>query len=365
MAIVKITSMTVKKREDRIKSLYEDANKIIIKSIINTDSPSKDIDISNAYDRSTFTLGNYTTLDYHHKNDIKTLIQTILDYSYDSSKKRPLNIIMQAEPGSGKSHFIKCLAEKLSNKDVSAVTFNMASLQNIDDFIQPLEAVRNLKVIDQLPILFLDEFDSRDSNYPLLLPLLWDGEMHVGQRDLKLGKVIIILAGSGSQIENAVKSAKGMVKDFAKERTKIIDLLSRINGGEFIIPDLDFKDENRDRRVDKICIAISLLISRFGKKLTSVPWALLKFIALSKFRYGVRSLTHFIDLIPAVDGKNEEFHLKDLKLPLKSVSEIKNSSLAYHLIAEDGPASIVNLWKDLSSHPELVKIHSEQNDLPF
>jgi hypothetical protein len=286
----------------------------------------------------------------------------IVDYSNDSSKKRPLNIIMQAEPGSGKSHFIKCLAEKLNYSDVSAVTFNMSSLRNIEDFIQPLEAVRNLKVIDQLPILFLDEFDSDESNYPILLPLLWDGEMHVGQRDLKLGKVVIILAGSSSQIENAVKGAKGMTKDHSQERTKIIDLLSRINGGEFSIPPLDLKEEGRDRRVDKVCIAISLLLNRFGKNLIKVPWSLLKFIAISKFRYGVRSLTHFIDLIPAIED-GEVLQLTNLKFPFENVNDLKNSSLAYHLVADDGPAAVINLWKELADKDILVRIQREEEEL--
>ena len=64
-----------------------------------------------------------------------------------------------------------------------------------DDFTKPLDAVRNLKVNDKLPLLFLDEFDCDDRNYPILLPLLWDGELQVGQRDLKVGKVVIILGG--------------------------------------------------------------------------------------------------------------------------------------------------------------------------
>ena len=365
MAQITKKKTVLKSREDRFKELFHQSSSSILKQIINADSPTDDIDISIQYDHSTITLGEYTTLDYVHRSDIRLLMKTIIDYSNDSSKKRPLNIIMQAEPGSGKSHFIKCLAERLYNYDVSAVTFNMSSLQNLEDFIQPLEAVRNQKVLDQLPILFLDEFDSDETNYPLLLPLLWDGEMHVGQRDLKLGKVVIILAGSSTQIEKAVKSAKGMIKDVDQERTKIIDLLSRINGGEFNIPDLDYKDENRDRRVDKICISISILINRFGKALENVPWALLKFISLSKFRYGVRSLTHFIDMIPAIDDETKELQVKDLRLPLKSVPELKSSSLAYHLVADDGPAAIVTLWKELSSHTNLVKVYEEKLDLPF
>jgi hypothetical protein len=51
----------------------------------------------------------------------------------------------------------------------------MASLHSIDDLTQPLDEIRNLKVVDRLPILFLDEFDSNPANFPMLLPLMWDG----------------------------------------------------------------------------------------------------------------------------------------------------------------------------------------------
>jgi hypothetical protein len=187
--------------------------------------------------------------------------------------------------------------------------------------------------------------------------LVWDGEINLGHRDLKLGKVIIVLAGSQPNLPKIMEMAKSMQLKFEEnfnetektESTKIVDLLSRINGGVLKIPSLDIVQDNRDRRVDKICIAIALLQSRFGVQLTGIPKSLLRFISITKFRYGVRSIAHLIDLIPHISKPKSITH-KLLKLPLDSASKLKNSSLAYHLIDEDQALGIIEKWKNCSAN---------------
>ncbi len=48
----------------------------------------------------------------------------------------------------------------MESEKIRAITFNMASMESIDDMMQPLDSVRNLKVNDSFPIIFLDKFDS-------------------------------------------------------------------------------------------------------------------------------------------------------------------------------------------------------------
>jgi len=339
------------------KERYKQARQEIEDSILK-DLPELEVNIEKPYNRSKLTLGEYVTLDWEHIADIIRLKKIIREYATDSTKKRPLNIIMLAEPGSGKSHFIKCIAQKMDSENISAVTYNMANIDSINDFIQPLESVRNLKVLDRLPILFLDEFESNTKYYSLLLPLLWDGELHIGHSDLKLGKVIIIMAGSGPKITDAMKTSKGMHKQINLDNPKLADLLSRINGGELEIPSLDLEKNDRNRKVDKICIAIALIQQRFGRRITAVPWALLRFVADNYFRYGVRSITHLIDLIPKIDDDSIDLKLKDLNLSLNSVESLKKSSLIYHIISEDGPAEIIRNWEKIKESDVLVRFQS-------
>ncbi len=343
---------------------YKEARENIAGAILEETPPSEMVDISDSYQQSRLILMDYVTLDWQHRQDILRLINQINLYANDDTRRRPLNIIMQAEPGSGKSHLVKCLAKKLEAHHAAAVDFNMASLQSIDDLIQPLDEVRNLKVIDRLPILFLDEFDSSPSNYAMLLPLMWDGELHVGHRDLKLGKIVIILAASGKNIEQAMKSAKAMQLATEVQETKLVDLLSRINGGALEIPALDATSSDSGKNVDKVCLTVALLQRRFGNRLETIPWALLRFVVMSKFKYGVRSIAHLVDLVAPLDEKACSMHLSDLNLPLVSVPILRDSSLAYHIFSEDGPAAIIELWNECCKSDIAVRIKkkSEEED---
>lgn len=348
----------VPKKKD-LREQFRESHKSILDQIINESAPKKNIDISKEIAVSKIALDDYVTLDWQHHEDIQKLLKVILEYTKDSTRRRPLNVIMQAEPGSGKSHFIKSIAKRMATDGVSAVTFNMASLESVDDFVQPLEEVRNVKVVDKIPLLFLDEFDSDLRNYSLLLPLLWDGELSVGQRRLRIGKVVTVLAGSGAAISAVMKNAKGMRPETDENVGKLPDLLSRINGGELTIPNLDEVSGNRDRRVDKVCLTIALLLQRF-EALNSVPWAFLKFIAETKFRYGVRSISHLIDLIPSQVQDKKALDVSELQLPLSNAKALKGSSLAFHLVAEDGPAAVIETWKNAKASDALVTFGKNQ-----
>lgn len=349
---------------EALKEKYSQARQVITTAILEK-PPTADVDITKAYNTSRLLLNDYVTLDWEHRTDINRIRSQIRKYAEDRTRRRPLNIIMRAEPGSGKSHMVKCLARKLDFLHATSVDFNMASLQSIEDLIQPLDAVRNLKVADRLPILFLDEFDSNPANYAMLLPLMWDGELHVGHRDLKLGKLVIILAGSGKNIEQAMKAAKSMLVAPEAPESKLVDLLSRINGGELEIPPLDATTKDGDRRVDKVCLTASLLQNRFDDKLETIPWAFLRFVVMSKFRYGVRSIAHLVDLISPLEEKATSLQLKTLKLPLNNISELRDSSLAYHIYSEDGPAAIIDLWEKSCKCDIAVRIKEAEDDIPF
>jgi hypothetical protein len=356
--------MKKKKKLVSIKSLYARSREAIAQLILSNKPKESDIDIKIDYNRSQRTLGKYVTLDWEHIQDIRDLQSKINAYSNDCTLKRPLSIMMLAKPGAGKSHFIKCLANKI---EIDAVNYNMATLQNLNDLIQPLESVRNLKVVqDRLPLLFLDEFDSREENYSLLLPLLWDGELHVSDRDIRLGRAIIIIAGSDLGIRKKMEEVRSMRMNTAghdnnqeKNEKKLTDLLSRINGGVLEIPDLDLITSERNRQVDKVCLTIALLQQRFGSDLEVVPWSLLRFVGISKFRYGVRSIAHLIEAIPFNPAIEEKKALlkEHLVLPLSEKSKLQKSSLVYHLTTDGNPQQIVDLWNDTMASATIVRFY--------
>lgn len=342
------------------KARVKASRKVVQDSIIDaTEKP--DARFALALAESESLLKGYATLDHQHRTEIEKLIKQITGYLRDSTRKRPFNALMLAAPGAGKSHFIKQLAATMKDERVQAVTFNMATMQSADDMAQPIDELRNLKVNDRFPLLFLDEFDSDPSRYAALLPLLWDGELQIGHRDLKLGKAVIVLAGSNPDLPEAMdQSAKMRLETEMGEGAiapgKLVDLLSRINGGVINIPDLDLRSEHRDRRVDKVCVAVALIKARFGNDLTEMPRSLLRFIAQTSFRYGVRSIAHLIDIIESSGFRNKTLKGDALGLPFDSEESLRDSNLKLHLLDKDQGFGIVNRWKEFSKDKIAVKL---------
>lgn len=346
------------------------AHKVILEQIILGECPADDLSIIKSYGNSLALLKKYATLDWQHCLDIFRAEETIRAYAMDTKRKKPLNIVMHASPGTGKSHFVECLADAMREDGISQVTVNMTSIGGLDDLAGPLDEVRNLKVKGKLPILFLDEFDSNPQNYAPLLPLLWDGKVVIGGRTIELGKFVTILAGSLPEIDVALTEAKNMKpinagknpKDYP---AKLRDLVSRINGPEITIPDLDCEDKaiGRCRKVDKVCLTISLLRERFGSGLYKVPWALLKFVSGTKFQYGVRSITNLIDSIKRVGLKDGALELKDLKWPFNDQVTLQESHLPMHVCEEKGLEGILSRWRELRECTKLVQFEFESTRL--
>lgn len=345
------------------KDLYTRDRDQILRDIVTPGKPDaqRELDITGPCETGAAALRGYSTLDYQHAREIQNLRDQIVNYLTDGSRKRPFNIVMQADSGSGKSHFIDCLGKSLERRNVRSVTFNMATLEGLDDFTGPMDAIRNLKVKEKLPLLFLDEFDSKESNYAILLPLLWDGELRVAHRNLRLGKVVIILAGSGEKIAEAMSEARDMKARTRSWPNRLADLLSRINGPEFCIPDLDVNDASHDRRADKACIAASLLRKRFPR-LEMAPWPLLSFISRTRFRYGVRSIAYLIDTIDAASLESDRLILERLGLPLADWRRLATASIAYHLIGHDGAVGIAESWNQLAKYTIDVRLCARQTE---
>ena len=316
-----------------------------------------------ALEYSTKMLPGYASLNYDHLSRIDQLVKSIEGYAKDKSNMRPLNWLLIANPGLGKSHFIDCIAKKLKNH-VSPVMFNMASMRNLDDLASYLDKARNVSVDGKIPLLFLDEFDNDVRNYGLLLPLLWDGEMLIGPRRLKLGRAIIVLAGSTPEIEKHKDFKINSVFDKDNAPSKLKDLFSRINGGCLTIPDLN----SFERGIDKICIAIMILRRQFEKKdhIKEIPVALLCFLYETKFRYGVRSIENFIKNIIKDSSKVSEsdgkLNFQSIQTYLESIDTIEESSLSHHLMHEHGANGIKVAWEKATNVNSYVPIWCKEYD---
>lgn len=287
-----------------------------------------------AFAISRTALKEYATLDDSHRAQIEQLKAGIIEYSNDATLRRPRIAILTAPPGSGKSYFVESLARSVDELSDIYVPFNLGNMERADDLVPAVDAVRNLRIKNKVPLFFLDEFDTRPQACSLLLPLLWDGEVHAHGRVLRLGKTVIVLAGSKADLMKALLADTALPDD--KEIagwTKVGDLRSRINGGVITLPptDEEGKPASGLRQADKICVFLSLLQARFGRLFTSVPLACLAFVARTRFAYSSRSMACLVDALPHPPGLVQELRPASVDELLSSGDAIRRSGVLHHL----------------------------------
>jgi hypothetical protein len=105
-----------------------------------------------ALEAGELALPGFSTLDPDMMISIFKLLADLEHYIFDNTRKRPHNILLIAPPGSGKSHFIKCLASRLN---VPSVVGNLSVPDPIPVLSFVVNEARNYKAQDKLPLIFL------------------------------------------------------------------------------------------------------------------------------------------------------------------------------------------------------------------
>jgi hypothetical protein len=256
--------------------------------------PPEEIDVSDAFKTSALALPGYSTLDGALIEEIQSKVRRIVAYISDTASHRPLTFILTAEPGSGKSYFVKCMAKDCG---VPMVTANVASLESMSELGFWIDEIRDHKTQDQTPVLLVDEADSKPQDIPAFLPLLWDGLFSWQGRSLKIGKCVIVLVASNENLRRYIED--GIVDERVKNGfPKIEDLLSRINGGVMKMSSID------DRRLDKLCIALTLMKLRFPS-VKGIQLSFLKLLVNTRFMHSVRSMEALIEYFPTPGADNK------------------------------------------------------------
>jgi ATPase family associated with various cellular activities (AAA) len=258
-----------------------------------TSAPPVEIDVTEALRTSALALPGYSTVDGALIDEIKSKVKRITSYIEDRTAHRPLTFILTAEPGSGKSYFVKCLAKDCGTP---LVTANVASLETMSELGYWIDAIRDHKTQDETPVLLIDEADSKPEGVSAFLPLLWDGLFSWQGRTLKIGRCVIVLIASNERLRRYIEDGTadaGLKTEFPK----IEDLLSRINGGVMKLGSID------DRRLDKLCIALMSIRGRFTA-LKGVQLPFLKLLTNTRFLHSVRSMEALIEYFPAPGADN-------------------------------------------------------------
>lgn len=297
------------------------------------------IDVSDALRISALALPGFSTLDEDLIAEIQSKVRRIVAYISDTASHRPLTFVLTAEPGSGKSYFVKCLAKDCG---VPMVTANVASLESMSELGFWIDEIRDHKTQDKTPVLLVDEADSKPQDIPAFLPLLWDGLFSWQGRSLKIGKCVIVLVASNERLRRYIEDGNEDAQ-LKTEFPKIEDLLSRINGGVMKMSPID------ERRLDKLCIALTQIRLRFPS-VKGVQLPFLKLLVNTRFMHSVRSMEALIEYFPQPGEDNTLRVTQDFeKLLVERFLEKKNfraNVFAFHL----GQSERVNAQQTWSEH---------------
>lgn len=155
-------------------------------------------------------LGNYITHNRGLVQHLKSVREQIDAYIRKPFPKRPLNILLAAPPGSGKSFLIKQLIESLDYEargiEVSFEECYVPALETTADLYSIFQRVQSLNLEGRLPVVFFDEIDAEIAGGKLFAKFLapmWDGTFYVGKDKHFLGRSIFFFAGSTLSCEDA------------------------------------------------------------------------------------------------------------------------------------------------------------------
>lgn len=168
-------------------------------------------------------LGSFLVVEPIQRRQLRHFKEAIERYFKDTGETRPLNCLLTASPGTGKSFLINEIARSVQARFYE---INISQCGSVDQVLAQLAGIAGQSA--GAKILMLDEVDTLVGGnhiYPLLLAPLWDGKVFFGQQEWNLGKrfVSVLIASQRKFLEQLTSSDP-------ERADKGVDLVTRING---------------------------------------------------------------------------------------------------------------------------------------
>jgi hypothetical protein len=165
-------------------------------------------------------FGKYVTRNSRFAEELGHLRNIVRDYASRTGVQRPLNILLAAEPGNGKSFLIKQLAKSVSSgPEVQFEEFHVAAFRTTEDLLGVFQRVQSANLHGKLPFVLFDEVDGKVGGRHILanfLAPMWDGIFHAGKESFALGKAVFCFAASNMipspTVENVLGETAGVSK---------------------------------------------------------------------------------------------------------------------------------------------------------
>lgn len=144
-------------------------------------------------------FGDLLTVDRNEIESLRSLRQIITNYQYGRAQSKPLSIGVFGPPGAGKSFGVTEISKAVLGEKVEVLTFNLSQFSDPGDLNGAFHQVRDKVLAGATPVVFWDEFDSKDYRWlQYLLAPMQDGKFQEGQISHPIGKCLFIFAGATS-----------------------------------------------------------------------------------------------------------------------------------------------------------------------
>ncbi len=177
-------------------------------------------------------FGRVFTVDRNEIESLRTIQTLIRDYLDRDPGKKPLNLAVFGPPGAGKSFGIGEIARGILGKDVPILEFNLSQFGDPAALMGAFHQVRDKVLEGVMPIVFWDEFDSREYFWlQYLLAPMQDGKFLEGQISHPLGKCVFVFAGGTSYTMENFGPVPGDARKWEEFKIKKgPDFVSRLAG---------------------------------------------------------------------------------------------------------------------------------------
>jgi hypothetical protein len=141
-------------------------------------------------------FGKLFSIERTEIENLLSLRRLLLAYREDKKADKPLSIAAFGPPGAGKSFGVKQLAKAVFTDDVPLLEFNLSQFKEPIELNGLFHQIRDQALEGKLPVVFWDEFDSRELMWlQYLLAPMQDGKFQEGQVTHPIGKCIFVFAG--------------------------------------------------------------------------------------------------------------------------------------------------------------------------